>query len=392
MANRCKVAIIAPDLAAGGMTRAYALAQALQHAGHPVTIFGARLSSGPIYPLAPAALTLVEITGRCRFVRLLKLMLALDGDVLYAIKPRLSSFGVALLKRRLSGVPVVLDIDDWEMAELDATAPKASRSTRPSTVQRLRGCVRAVRRLLNPADKFYLRRIDRLIRRADAVTVNTRLLQTLYGGIYVPHCKDTAHFDPQKYRPEDCRRRYGLADYTVLMFPGTVRPHKGLEDILAALDLLQQPDIRLVIVGGRRSGNGYLEQLSERWARWIVRLPGVPHEQMPGVLAAAHAVVVPQRNTRIARAQFPIKLTDAMAMAKPIVTTHVGDIPEIVGDCAYVVQPSSPLQLAAALRELLGDPRVAANRGRQARERVVASYSLGSVCPVVSGLVQQIGA
>ena len=40
---------------------------------------------------------------------------------------------------------------------------------------------------------------------------------------------------------------------------------------------------------------------------------------------------------KIARAQFPLKLTDGMAMAKPVLSTRVGDILEILSDTGYIV-------------------------------------------------------
>ena len=45
-------------------------------------------------------------------------------------------------------------------------------------------------------------------------------------------------------------------------------------------------------------------------------------EMMPEIVSAADVIVVPQRNTPAAQAQFPLKLTDGMAMAKPILATQ----------------------------------------------------------------------
>lgn len=71
---------------------------------------------------------------------------------------------------------------------------------------------------------------------------------------------------------------------------------------------------------------------------------------MPEVVAAGHIVVVPQRDPLAARVQFALKQTNGMAMAKPIVSTHVGDLPEILGDTGYLVPPSSPEQLAPKIQ------------------------------------------
>ncbi|MDT8388649.1 MAG: glycosyltransferase [Thiogranum sp.] len=379
------------------MTRAYALAQALAHTGYDVEISGLKLTAGPLYPVPPSSVNVKQINSHSRLFGLLRLAFALDGDIVYAIKPRLSSYGVALLKRRLSGTPVVLDIDDWEMAEMaphirppgkKASRPRSPRSFGTRVAGRARRMLRNGLRWLDPADVRYLRWLDKTICSADAITVNTRLLHIRYGGTYVPQCKDTGIYDPDKYDPESSRRRYGLSDYIVLMFPGTARPHKGLEDILTAMDALQNRNARLVIVGGRSCCESYVAQLMQRWSHWIVRLPSFPQEQMPEIVAAAHVIVVPQRDTGIARAQFPMKLTDGMAMAKPILATSVGDIPEILGSCGYLVAPSSPEQLTRVLKRILEQPQAATTRGNQARERFLRCYSLGAVGPVLSGVFE----
>jgi len=391
-----KISIVAHDLAGGGMTRAYALAQALVHTGHDVEIIGIKLTSGPIYPVPPENITVTEVSGFCLVHRIWKLLSRINGDIIYAIKPRPTSYGVALLKRSIAGCPVMLDIDDWEQGLMESRREDHLSSPSPkhrvqaimrSLKSRLRGYL-GYRRWLNPADKRYIRWLERTISRADAVTVNTRFLRQLYGGLYVPHCKDIGKYDPDNYDPGESRMRHGLADYIVIMFPGTPRVHKGLEDILVAIELLQNPDIRLVLVGGRSSSNAYVETLMERWGQWIVRLPTFSADAMPGIIAAAHVVVIPQRNTSVACAQFPMKLTDAMAMAKPILTTTVGDIPEILDGTGYLVQPSRPEELAEMLVHILGNPQSAASRAGKARERLARSFSLGAVGPELSAAIK----
>jgi glycosyltransferase involved in cell wall biosynthesis len=292
----------------------------------------------------------------------------------------------------------VLDIDDWEPGERENRC-KERASLRPlknhilekarSLKARLRDHLN-FRRWLNPNDDRYIRWLERTIPWADAVTVNTRFLHQQYGGFYVPHCKSISKYDPDKYNSEESRVRYGLADYIVLMFPGTARPHKGLEDLLVAIETLQNPDVRLVLVGGRSSNDPYVTELIERWGQWIVRLPTFSTEIMPEVVAAAHVVVIPQRDTSVARAQFPMKLTDAMAMAKPILTTTVGDIPEILDGTGYLVKPSRPEELAEMIVYLLADSHSAENHAMKARERFIRNYSLGVVGPTLSAAIENL--
>ena len=170
------------------------------------------------------------------------------------------------------------------------------------------------------------------------------------------------------------------------MFPGAPRPHKGVEDVLIALDYLNESDLRLVIVGGSPYDN-YDEQLREKWGRWIIKLPRLPVEVMPEVLAAAHIVVVPQRDTPVARAQFPLKLTDGMAMAKPILSTYVGDIPEILGDTGYLVDAEAPEQIAQKIKLIFQDLDAANAQGRKSRERCIKYYSTDTMAVIISDVI-----
>jgi glycosyltransferase involved in cell wall biosynthesis len=243
--------------------------------------------------------------------------------------------------------------------------------------------------LRQPDHPLYLRWIEKLIARADAVTVHTQFLQQRFGGVSIPNGKDVQLFSPELYDPLAAKQKYGLSDYRVLMFPGAPRPYKGVEDILMALDRLEQPDLRLVIVGGSPYDD-YDQQLMQQWGRWIVKLPALPHTQMPEAIAAADVIVVPQRDTPAAQAQFPLKLTDGMAMAKPILATRVGDIPAILADTGYLVEPGQTDQLAAGIQQIFADPVTATAKGVQARIRCVEHYSIEAMAARLTPLLGKI--
>lgn len=365
------------------MTRAYWLALLLQKLGHAVQIIGTLAPGEEIYPRPPQGLAVVAVTEPDFPRQVRKLLKSLDGDLVYAIKPRPTSFGVALIQRLTGCRPIILDIDDWELSFCRRSAkPLAACSSRLNAP--LAAVVDGVRRI---RAQLSIGLLERLVKRADAVTVNTRFLQRRYGGTYLPSGKDTQLFDPMRFDPQQTRACYGLSPYRVVMFPGTPAPHKGLEDVLIALDMLAQPDLRLVLVGGRKEADGYVEELLQRWNRWIIRLPRFPVGTMPRLVSAADVVVVAQRDVPAARAQCPMKLTDAMAMAKPTVCTRVGDVPAIVGDTAYLVAPFSPVEIAEALTTIFRNPKRARLRGISARERCIACYSLDAIAPVLADVL-----
>ncbi|MEM6752859.1 MAG: glycosyltransferase family 4 protein [Cyanobacteria bacterium P01_C01_bin.38] len=383
-----KVSLVVSDLAGGGSVRAFLLAQVLKKIDYDVEVVGF-LFGKELYALPPSQIPIVAVEGTNYpkfFSSTRQLLQKLNGDIIYAVKPKPTSFGVSLLtklgRRRR---PLILDMDDWELSWHGGDEWKY----RPNPKQFYRDIFKPNGELKFPDHPLYLQWIEKLVPNADAVTIDTQFLQNRFGGIYVPNGKDTEMFSPHNYDAEASRKRYGLEGYRILMFPGAPRPHKGVEDVLTALDKLNQPDLRVVIVGGSPYDD-YDDRLIEKWGRWIIKLPKSPVESMPEIVAAAHVVVVPQRDTLTARAQFPLKLSDGMAMAKPVLSTRVGDIPDILGDTGYLVDPNSPDQIAEQIELIFNNLEQASQKGERAREKCVEKYSLDTMASTLSQLISSL--
>ncbi|MEJ1933209.1 glycosyltransferase family 4 protein [Nostoc sp. NIES-2111] len=385
-----KVSIIVSDLSSagagrwgGGSVRSFLLAQALQKLNYEVEILGFVFGEAAVFP--QSEIQIHQFIGH-KYPQFLgsaaELLKRIDGDIIYAMRPKPTTLGISLWKKLRTRLPVILDIDDWELSWYGGEKWQY----RPSLKQLYRDIFKPDGALRNPDHPLYLKFLEGIAPKADAVTIHTKFLQERFGGIYIPNGKDTDLFNPINYDAEESRAFYGLSDYRILMFPGAPRPYKGVEDILTALDILNEPDLRLVIVGGSPYDD-YDAQLMEKWGRWIIKLPKSPPTQMPKIVAAAHIIVVPQRNTPAALAQFPLKLTDGMAMAKPILATNVGDIPEIVGETAYLVEPACPEEMASQIKLIFADWDAASDRGRQARVRCIEKYSISAMASTLQSVI-----
>ena len=388
--SKLKISIIVSDLSSsgagrwGGGVRPFLLAQTLIKLGYDVEMLGVAFGEVPS-TIKNSEIPIVAIPCKYHsgFLRpAYKLINRIDGDIIYAVKLKPSSFGIALVKKFLSRRPLILDIDDWEMSWHGGDLFKYN-LTPKKLVQDILKPQGALR---HPDHPLYLQQIEKLSRYADTITIHNQFLQQRFGGIYIPNGKDTELFDPAQYDPEASRIKYGLANYKFLMFPGAPRPYKGVEDVLIALEQLNRPDLRLVIVGGSPYDN-YDQKLQQKWGKWIISLPSSPINKMPEIVAAAHIIVVPQRNTPAAQAQFPLKLTDGMAMAKPIIATNVGDIPQILGDTGYLVESNSPEQIGKMIQHILDNPDEAQTKGLAARERCKMHYSLDSMAKIMQPMI-----
>jgi glycosyltransferase involved in cell wall biosynthesis len=139
--------------------------------------------------------------------------------------------------------------------------------------------------------------------------------------------------------------------------------------------MINDPNVVLVAVGADPASK-YAQRLKNKGGDRFIPLGSVPMKEAPAYLKAADAVVVPQRLSPATVGQVPSKIFDAMSMAKPIVSTAVSDIPDILDGCGIIVKPDSPEELSRGIRWVLDNPGEAAAMGLRARKKCIDSYSL----------------
>lgn len=367
-----KITVLTFDVSDNATGRADLLARLLMPR-YEVTVVGPRFGSGVWRPARDGCVRYRDVAGARlpRFLGRVPALLRLaDGDVVVAAKPRPTSYGLALLVRARRGVPVLLDIDDWEVGFF----------CRAGAWGRLGRAVN----LSNPNGLAWTWLMERLAARADAVTVASRFLEARFGGTLIPHVRDTDAWRPERFDRAAARAALGVGAEKVVMFLGTPRGHKGVDDLVAAVRGLGD-GVRLALVGADA-------RRAERWASlsFVTVVGEVALDDVPRWLVAADAVAVPQRATVDTLGQVPAKLFDAMALARPIVSTTVSMIPEILEGCGTLVAPGDVGALREALRALLADPDKSADLGRRARERCEARYSYAAARAALYPLIERL--
>ncbi|MFP3868082.1 MAG: glycosyltransferase family 4 protein [Desulfobacteraceae bacterium] len=111
-------------------------------------------------------------------------------------------------------------------------------------------------------------------------------------------------------------------------------------------------------------------------------------EQVADWLARMDVVVLPS----YANEGVPQALLQAMAMARPVIGTSCGGIPEIItpGLNGLLVPPRDPDALARALQTLRRNPEQARDYGRQGLARVQANYSLHHMAEAVEAVYDRV--
>lgn len=144
-----------------------------------------------------------------------------------------------------------------------------------------------------------------------------------------------------------------------LLWFGVIRPFKGLEDLIAAFDSLDDSaaeGLNLTVVG--ETWEGWTLPLEEarrsrRAAHIAIDNRYVTDEELAAYLARAHAVVLPYR-----RSSSSGPLAMAMAHGLPVVVTAVGGLVEAARDYrgAHFVAPGDVAGLREAIRDVAGQP------------------------------------
>ena len=143
------------------------------------------------------------------------------------------------------------------------------------------------------------------------------------------------------------------------------------------------------LIVGAEPGDPFTTRLANLGGRAVTIQPPQPWSAIGPTLIAADAVALSQRDLPFAQAQLPAKLFDAMALARPIVATAVGELPGILAGCGVIVPPGDVAALARALRRELTDPLAAAVLGQAARERCIERFSWEATTPVLAGVMAQ---
>ena len=165
---------------------------------------------------------------------------------------------------------------------------------------------------------------------------------------------------------------------------GRLVPVKGLETFLRAARLIRnrKEHVKFLIVG-----DGPLKETLQTLARHL----GLESEVLflghrndgYDVLAMMDVLVLSSLSEGI-----PMVLLEALALARPVVATRVGGIPEVIEDgiSGRLVEPSREQELADACVALMGDQRVAGCLALAGQRRVREQFSVRSMAEKVAGV------
>jgi len=166
-------------------------------------------------------------------------------------------------------------------------------------------------------------------------------------------------------------------DPNMILFAGWRNERKGLHRLLEAMPyvLREHPRAHLIAVGGPvRFGAEYEERLAQLveaggLGECVTFVGHVPPREMQAYIEKAAVVVIPEQYENMS----PLLMIEAMSMARPVVVSKVGGIPEFIEHTVngWLADPLDAEDFARWILRALKNPQEATELGRKARESIL---------------------
>ncbi len=223
--------------------------------------------------------------------------------------------------------------------------------------------------------------------------VDKHKIELIHGGC------DTKIFDPAVVSIERIaalRDTWQLPqdDTPVIMLPGRLTQWKGQDVFIESLARIKELPFYAICVGETEENSSFTKRLQERIRRHGLedKVKLVGHcSDMPAALMVSDFVVSASSSQPEAFGKVAI---EAMAMGKPVVSTrHGGSLETIVeNETGWFVAPSSPIEMADAIKNILGNRSLLLETGEKGRNWVRNNFTAYRMCEKTLSLYQRLHA
>ena len=164
----------------------------------------------------------------------------------------------------------------------------------------------------------------------------------------------------------------GLTGKKVIGYIGSFYDYEGIDDLIAAMPLMQS-DAHLLLVGGGPMEASLRAQAEASAANDRIHFVGrVPHEEVERYYSLVDILAYPRKKMRLTDLVTPLKPLEAMAQGRLVAASSVGGHRELIEDnvTGTLFAPDDPAAAARSLDALLAAPDSWPKRKADARDFV----------------------
>lgn len=191
---------------------------------------------------------------------------------------------------------------------------------------------------------------------------------------------DTCKFNREKYDENFIREQYKISkEEKVILYHGRIIKEKGVLELIKAFNIAnkQQSNLRLVIIGDSNNKDydrKIVEEVNKGKQNAIIMTGYINHDLLPQYINSSDIIVLPS----LWNEPFGLTIVESMAMEKPIISTNVGAIPEIISEhCGILIDNNQYLvnNLAEAIIKLSVSPELIQTLSYNSKKKALSSYN-----------------
>ncbi len=265
------------------------------------------------------------------------------------------SLAPLLVKFLKKGSRLIFDLDDWEAREngkeyLGGISNSGAEMAMRFIASRSDYCI-AASNFLQKYLSSYARKVD-----------------------YIPTGVDTDVFAPAETGTDSSLVR--------LSWMGTLYRRDNLENLIFLVDCYEQvrkghDNLRLEILTEGTYLPALTQYVREKKMPDILLKKWIQPQAVPAYLNDIDIALMPLiQESKFNKAKSPTRVFEAMAMEKPVLASAIGETPLIIEDGQDGMLARTKDEFISKLNTLIADRGLRENLGRNARKKVMASYSL----------------
>jgi len=232
--------------------------------------------------------------------------------------------------------------------------------------------VPVIQHLLTLTQNFIVRHAD-LVTALTTYTVGYAQSHGIRNDIrLIPDGVDTTLFSPGRISMseiESIRQRYNLKKTEkTAMYIGRQERWAGTELILGCARKFENQPVKFLLIGeGSLGKDTYIPN--------TIFCGRISHEHVAEYLSLANVVLVPMRKDMLGQSASPLKLFEAMAMAKPVIASDTQGILDVIQhERNGLALPYDEREWTLAISKILENPKFGATLGENARKTVECEY------------------
>lgn len=375
------ITILSWDICRNHFSKAYNIAEALSE-DYKVQLLGFRFFENDIFEPYKNEQSSFETTyiDACNFPDFDKIfkdaISQIKGDVIYAVKPRLSSLGLGLYANYYLKKPLILEFNDLETVVSNPQKHNIDEDFSLKTINLNN------KDLLIPYSVIWSKIMERFACKLPLTTTHNKNLNKYFGGrsFYIRNLKDEKFYNPNIYSRDKIRTELGFSsEDRIILFGGMLRKHKGIYQLVELLKKLEDKRYKILFVSSRITPDQ--KKFEQQYGHMVKILPAHGRNEMSKINYASDLVILwLDQKIPASNYQMPFKLTDAIAMNVPVIVNDVSDLGDLGRDgYLRVVEYGNFNLLIDTINDIFSNKEKTKSMTQNARSLYLRQFSYQSI-------------